>query len=171
MIECIMRFFRNENSFQHSDRNEALDRLTGVRSESKRRFHSVSSGFAHQQPEVWNPSPHAMGILAIWGIVEYNVLRFWGQCHLRTSVGGGDNAVWMSSQTKLSHVEPRQLEIPFAERRFYRLRVFGQVNNFRACPSSCMSGVEDCRPSNRVPQAYAALTFLVSDRRFSRGTI
>jgi hypothetical protein len=56
MIESTMRFFGNENSFQHSG--------------SQRR------------------------------------------CHMRTFVRGGNNAVWMSSQTKLSNVRKQLGLIP-----------------------------------------------------------
>src|SRR5438034_2725482 len=44
-----------------------------------------------------------MGVLALW---ESSKQRFaiLGSVHMRTSVLGGNNAVWMSSQTKLSNV-------------------------------------------------------------------
>ena len=67
-----MRFGRNETLFNTADRHGVLDRLTGVRSESQRRFGRAALDLpgTDQQPENWNPSLN--GGTSDLGIVENN---------------------------------------------------------------------------------------------------
>lgn len=73
------------------------------------RFRGITSGLlvAHQQPEIWNPSPHSIGCTSNLGIVENKVLRFWDRCTLGPLYVAGTMLCGCHPKQELSNVRNR----------------------------------------------------------------